>query len=731
MLLRAILFFVILAALAALLWLLPKQKKLRRFGIGLLTVSLLLELFVFNFHSYHLFLGGYDERELPLAEAKLEGQLTHREDGTLSSRGSGTVSLTFEGIGQRVGTVYLDLVLPDRERSEDGVLISPRTDRVSVTVDATDETQAAYPRYGVASGTAVFGDGRSQTLVINLSGEVDTLTLHLTGDGEFTLRGITLNRPVPLALSPLRLLLLVGGVLGLYLLLTSPALSEGCDRRRTLFGWSSAAITAAMVLAALAITMLCNYNTGGYLMQSLLQTGGNQITKELVDAFRAGQVSLLETPPEELLALENPYDWSERLEAGVSYLWDHLLYEGKYYSYYGIAPVLLLFLPYNLLTGYYFPSDLAIFLFGAAGILFLSLALGEVVRRYFPSIPVRLAISALLVLQLSSGILYCFVYPNFYEIAQASGFCFTTAGLWLLLRAGTVGGGRLSLLSLSLSSVCLSLAVLCRPTLAVYCVAALLFIGFGYRKRLLEVRSTGGSVKRESVGYFAAALLPFAVIGGVQVVYNILRFGNPLDFGIQYSLTINDFTRAEYHTDLAAIGFFNFLLAVPTVRPEFPFVFSNFSALGTNGYYFIANYNAAGLVFRALPVLGYLAAPAAWRELDRSHRLPAILTVGATAVLCPLVIIFSIWESGYGVRYMADFAWQLTMGGLLILFLLHERGKSDPTRVDLSRRMARFFALSAVVALAVNLALVFEYLPREGYLEGEYLRLARIFNFWK
>ena len=69
------------------------------------------------------------------------------------------------------------------------------------------------------------------------------------------------------------------------------------------------------------------------------------MTQELVDAFEAGQVSLLREAEQPLLELENPYDWSQRLESGVDYAWDHLLYEGKYYSYYGIAPVVTLFLP--------------------------------------------------------------------------------------------------------------------------------------------------------------------------------------------------------------------------------------------------------------------------------------------------------------------------------------------------------------------------------------------------
>ena len=55
------------------------------------------------------------------------------------------------------------------------------------------------------------------------------------------------------------------------------------------------------------------------------------------------------------------------------------------------------------------------------------------------------------------------------------------------------------------------------------------------------------------------------------MIYNYARFGSVFDFGIQYSLTINDFTAAQYHTHFVLIGFFNYLLAVPSFIPVFPF----------------------------------------------------------------------------------------------------------------------------------------------------------------
>ena len=164
----------------------------------------------------------------------------------------------------------------------------------------------------------------------------------------------------------------------------------------------------------------------------------NQINKELVDAFEAGQVHLLREAEDDLMALDNPYDWSQRLEAGLSYAWDHCLYEGQYYSYYGIAPVLLLFLPYHLLTGQYFPPVWSIFIFGFLGVLFLGMTYYLFVKKLFPKIPVNIATCGLIITMLICGIWYCMPIPNFYEIAQSSGFAFTVMGAYFMLASNAV-----------------------------------------------------------------------------------------------------------------------------------------------------------------------------------------------------------------------------------------------------------------------------------------------------
>ncbi len=713
------------AVLALAFFLLPKDRRTKRAAAIFLLISFGFELFIANFHSFHLIGGGYEKADLAISgESVTVSGAAENALGKVTNKKGSPITLEYKDLGRSVGTVRIDLDLPEG------------TNYVDIKIDAKDVTQAASYRGGVADGRIVVGDDRSSYIVLDLSGEVSDLRIKITPpkDGSFTVNGVSVNRAVPLHFSALRLVLLVLGGMAVYLLCTAPSMKATYGENRKALRRTAFAMTTVFVLGAVVVTWVSMYDQTGGISTGWKNTWGNQITKELVDAFRAGQVHLLDEPSAELLAMENPYDWSARRDLGVSAKWDHLLFGDKYYSYYGIAPVLLLFLPYNILTGYYFPTAEAVLLFGVVGIIFLALLFLEFAEIFCKKLPNSILVSTLFILLISSGVWYNFVYDNFYEIAQASGFCFTAAGFYFLLKSRVIGEGRIRYRHIVLSTVCFSLSVLCRPTLALYCFVACIFLGFGLCKHLREAKvtlptkGTDPRVVRRSAltKYLIAALAPFVLIGGVQMAYNYARFGSVMDFGIQYSLTINDFTRSQYHTDFVMIGIYNFIFAFPRIQPEFPYVLSNFSTLSTNGYYYVANRNAVGILWRALPSLGYLGVVPAWKSMSKQEKLQALALGLTTCVIAPLIIIFSIWESGYGVRYCCDFAWQIILGGAGILFLLYAR-VADGQGKSILRHA---FTVAAVLALVVNGAMIFDYLSKSGSLAPHYLRFAKIFDFW-
>ena len=245
--------------------------------------------------------------------------------------------------------------------------------------------------------------------------------------------------------------------------------------------------------------------------------------------------------------------------------------------------------------------------------------------------------------------------------------------------------------------------MLCRPTLAVYCIAALFFFAGGLKKALdgLEKRQK----TRTFFKYAAVALVPLGIIALGQMTYNYLRFDNPLDFGIQYSLTINDFTRAEFHWKYVLINMYAYLFNMPHFTPrKFTYLASSVERFGINGYMFFdeggKNLISVGIIYRALPIFAYLFSGKALKRVEKKKRILPALLIGVTCILMPLVIIFSSWESGYAVRYNADFSWQMVIGALVVAFTLYKSIKSESTKklVDL------IFTFSTVVCVYVNIA---------------------------
>lgn len=96
-----------------------------------------------------------------------------------------------------------------------------------------------------------------------------------------------------------------------------------------------------------------------------------------------------------------------------------------------------------------------------------------------------------------------------------------------------------------------------------------------------------------------------------------------------------------------------------------------------NGFFhndFLSTANTSGLFTLALPVFAYLLAGKAWKQLpNRTARAQSLAYIGLPCVLMPIIIIASVWESGYAVRYMLDFSWEAVLGAFAIIFFLYQK----------------------------------------------------------
>lgn len=148
-----------------------------------------------------------------------------------------------------------------------------------------------------------------------------------------------------------------------------------------------------------------------------------------------GKLYLEEEPPDWLQQMDDPYDKGARdelqKETGEPYLFDVAYYQGHYYVYFGVVPVLLFYLPFYLATGASFPTAIGVLLAVIAFILGCSALLDRFARYHFKQVSLGLYLLLQIALVTCCGILYLVKFPTFYSLPIACGLAFSVWGLYL------------------------------------------------------------------------------------------------------------------------------------------------------------------------------------------------------------------------------------------------------------------------------------------------------------
>ena len=95
-------------------------------------------------------------------------------------------------------------------------------------------------------------------------------------------------------------------------------------------------------------------------------------------------------------------------------------------------------------------------------------------------------------------------------------------------------------------------------------------------------------------------------------------------------------------------------------------------------------------------------------------------------MIMPLIIICSIWESGYAIRYTADFSWEIIIGALAVLFWLYRMSTNETKKTW----VRGFLACSVMLALVINIVQIIPF----AFSENDYPEVCRamqdVIAFW-
>ena len=392
------------------------------------------------------------------------------------------------------------------------------------------------------------------------------------------------------------------------------------------------------------------------------------------EGFRHGHLNMEVEPNPALLALPDPYD----PVANAPYrIHDLTLWHGKYYLYFGVAPVLLVFLPFRLLTGFYVTEPTTVALFTSLGLLMAALLLRGVRRRWFPASPPVLFLSLVAVLGFGCPAVYLDQMPQFYQVPISCAYAFGMGALFCIARA--LGSpGRPTSRWLPAAGTCMGITLASRPN---YIMAMpLLLVPAWWCVRPEGGWSAGWSRWQRPA---AAVFGPVAAVGMALLAYNLLRFGNPFEFGMRYQLAGQSFVD---FTPLAP-RYFPSHFSIYTWKklwwlPFFPFIESEPEV-------------PFGII-RYMPVV-WLGLLAFWgrRNPGGDDRSGQVALAGAIAWLAAANLAMdSFFFFAPELRYVTDFAPAFILLGAMGAMQV---GDSSPRR----RLLAPFFVAAAIASILV------------------------------
>ncbi|MCH4180736.1 MAG: hypothetical protein PHR15_07335 [Atopobiaceae bacterium] len=684
-----------------------------------IVVAVALELTLFNINHWRSLAAGAG------TEVTLEA--------SAASLSSADDTLTFDGIDQAVSTVTVTFGADQ-----------PQDTAVSATYSITDDgTSAAY----VLPVTELLpSNERSLTSVIDPYGDLRSLTISIKADSyPVHIASVILNRPVPLSVDPLRMLVVALVIVGVWLL-----------RPHGLLARTSAAAAparririAVLVCALVVIGATTNYGSDDQNRPWYWAYAQDEYT-ELAHSLTQGRLYLDEEPPDWLVQMEDPYDPAARTQAeaqtGISFKHDAAYHDGHYYVYFGVVPEVVLFLPFYVLTGLDLPNSAAV---GLAVLAFAGAVwtlLSQLVRTRFTHASLQTFVLVFLGVLACSGIVYSCGRPCFYNIPVTCGLAFAMWGLVAWHHAVTAERHKGAFYALG--ALLMALVAGCRPQVLVVGLLALPLLWRAVRREAGTPGGGGGRLAAASAPDAASIEappcvadtikvssgrvwlvrvaqlgIPVVVVVGALLWYNVARFGSPLDFGSAYNLADDNLTLRGHDVIRALEGAFYLLFQPSVITSTFPFLQAQ-AVSATYGGLTISEPVLGGIVATA-PFA--LVAPVLLLE-RRCPRREALLA-GALVVLAVVVCLFDVEGAGILTRYVQDFGVLL---GLASALMVLARGEgAAPSRLFGLGLLLVVVACLAMVVLA-RCGMMTDAAGAEGARVDDWLweRIRLAFMFW-
>ncbi len=619
-------------------------RRTRAFVItALLTLLAVVCLAEFLFSNRLRFeMSGHTEKTLDLSDAVLKDGAVRKGNGIVIHQGT---TVVFEHVQTEVGVIELTVQPIDSDELQKTEI------RISTMEDASKN------EYLIHTIGRVYSDEPGY-IRFNSTGNVRTMRLQCTFGGDMLLTSVVLNRMPPFSFSFVRALLVYGLIIGLWSIRHFRAWKIMYDDQKASHRYAT---IVTVTLCAICLTLCCS---PAKLNQFPFTEENLNAYERLFTSMHEGRVDLdLGFDPAKLEELENPYDITERNahpEAHDDVYWDYAYYNGRFYCYFGIAPVLLVMYPVYILTGMVPNSFFISLVLVTVGTAALYAAIMQIVKYFRIKLPLLLLCLGFPALLFGAlfpmNVISSTVTSNIYYVPVTCGLTMLSLMLYFAFAALNSKRRIQRRVWFALSGLCAVLVLASRPTMVLYAAALIPpFIA------VLKERGRATSEKLIDACSFVAPLL----IGVIPIMYyNYIRFDSPFEFGSIYQLTVCDIS--SYHVTFALFGdsIMHYFLQMPQLSGLFPYFYPSHLSLETYGQYFHSEAQSLGAIF--FPMWWACALQG---EVTKKQPVKKAFYL-SLFLLVVLTVFLDTCLGGVCIRYIGDIMLPLVLLGFLVMLEL-------------------------------------------------------------
>lgn len=462
------------------------------------------------------------------------------------------------------------------------------------------------------------------------------------------------------------------------------------------------------------------------LMMMTIGTEGDALelyTKEFIDALDKGQVHLDIEVSEKLINLENPYDQLTRdrtIERDTDYRWDTAYYEGKYYMYFGIFPAITLLLPFYKITGTYMTSSIAILIYTFLILILFKLILEKIIEVLFKDKEIEFKVVFLLhvILYFGTLLFYIMGIPRMYEIVIIAGVYAVLQSIWFLFK--TFEKEKINYIYLFLASVFMAGAIAARPT-QIFMSLIIVIIGIYLLVKFIKEKNT-----KEIIKLVLSIGIPYIVIAILLMSYNYVRFGNVLEFGASYQLTVNNMDTLNVGLSAGLKGTLVNLFNIPTFTMDFPFLVNNSNVISHYGYYYYEGMVAGTfffvpLLFIIFDIVGFNKN----KDIDKKVKITVDILLGIAIVIS---LVTALMGGSIG-RYLVDSMWIFVIVSEIMFLSKYVLLKNKESKNIYKKILSAITVY--VIIFAVLSGIVSEKSRFYENSPNEYFALKYMISFWQ